>query len=301
MAPTVALSSSTSDRAITRRAALGAFALAIPARAQDAPWRYKGVEIGIQSFSVKHLELDAALDAIQELGLHSVELWSGHFEPLRKFRELADGREKLRHWRIWDGAAEADAVGREFRKRGLRLNALNLTMRADFSLEEVEAAFAMARAMGVDKITSSSNVSAAPQIDQVAKRYEIYVGFHNHARIKADEFATPEDFAKALKGGSEFLGVNLDTGHFTAAGFDALGYVISNHDKLITLHIKDRKLNDGPKVRLGEGDCPNDKILHALRDNEWDIPANIEYAYPADDPLAEIRQHVEYMKAALDA
>ena len=66
------------------------------------------------------------------------------------------------------------------------------------------------------------------------------------------------------------------------------------------LHMKDRKSNDGDKVPFGKGDTPLTEILHLLRDNRWSVPANIEMAYPNEDPVREVRESMDYMKRALD-
>ena len=282
---------------LTRRALLAA--ITAPAVASK-PHRsvYRGVELGAQSFSFKDRDLNAMLDACEASGVYSVELWSGHIEPKRD--RSPGGRERLRTWRIREGESVCTETLGRFQRRGIRLNAFNLSLRNDATDEEIDAAFRMTRALGCDILTSSSNVSTAPRIDPFAKRHKVRVGFHNHARIKEDEIATPEDFRRLTEGFSEYLGINLDTGHFHAAGFDNLDFMRRNHSKLTTLHMKDRKSNDGDKVPFGKGDTPLTEILHLLRDNRWSVPANIEMAYPNEDPVREVRESMDYMKRALD-
>jgi sugar phosphate isomerase/epimerase len=121
---------------------------------------------------------------------------------------------------------------------------------------------------------------------------------HNHSRIRENEFATPNDFERAMRG-TEYIGINLDIGHFTAAGFDAVEYLDKHHDKIVTLHIKDRKKDQGDNVEFGDGDTPIVETLHLLRSKKFRIPANIEYEYKGADTIAEVRKCFEYCKAAL--
>jgi sugar phosphate isomerase/epimerase len=98
---------------------------------------------------------------------------------------------------------------------------------------------------------------------------------------------------------SDLLAINLDIGHFTAANFDAVDFLDKHAHRIVSLHIKDRKRNQGPNVPFGTGDSPIGPVLARLRDKEWPIPANIEYEYEGTDTVAEVRKCFEYCKQAL--
>jgi sugar phosphate isomerase/epimerase len=102
-----------------------------------------------------------------------------------------------------------------------------------------------------------------------------------------------------MKGRSNRLAINLDIGHFTAANFDALDYLDKFHDRIVSLHIKDRRKNQGPNVPFGEGDTPIVAVLQRLRDRKWDIPAQIEYEYKGTDAITEVKRSFEYCQQAL--
>jgi len=93
--------------------------------------------------------------------------------------------------------------------------------------------------------------------------------------------------------------VNLDIGHFTAANFDAVDFLDKHHSRIVTLHIKDRKKNQGDNVTLGEGDTPIKPVLQLLKKKQYRIPANIEYEYKGADTVAEVRKCLDYCKQAL--
>jgi sugar phosphate isomerase/epimerase len=257
--------------------------------------KIKGVQIGAQSFSFRDRPLDQMLKAMNEVGLNSCELWSGHVEP----RDLKGA--DLRTWRLTTPLSFFSLIGEKFKKAGIDLYAYNYSFRESFTDEEIKRGFEIAKALGAKVITASGNVSTAKRIDVYAKQFKMRVGMHNHSNIRENEFATADDFAKAMEGNSNYICVNLDIGHFTAANFDAVEYLQKNHRRIVTLHIKDRKRNQGENVPFGEGDTPITQVLELLMKNKWNIPANIEYEYKGEDTVAEMKKCFEYCKKALGA
>ena len=259
---------------------------------------FHGVAIGAQSYSFRDRPLEEAIANMKSIGIGTCELWSGHVEPLREVRQAENGREKLRAFRLETPISHFEDIGTRFHEAGIELNAFNYSFRDDFSDDEIARGFEMARAMGAKALTASGTISVAPRVNQHAKRYGLLVGMHNHSRIRENQFATPADFAAASKGNSHIV-VNLDIGHFVAAGFDPIDYIIKHHGDLVALHIKDRKSDQGPNVPFGEGDTPIREVLGLLRDKGYGIPANIEYEYKGSDTVEEVRKCFNYCKQAL--
>ena len=263
----------------------------------------RGVQLGAQSYSFRDRGLDEAIQALVECGLGECELYQGHLEPRGNLRrgEFA----KVREWRLNTPLAFFEAVRKKFDDAGVLLYAYNYSFNKFMSDAEIERGFQMAEAMGVKYITASSQVSIARKVDTYAQKYKIMVGFHGHDNTRnTDEFSTAETFARAMDGASPYIGVNLDIGHFTAAGGDAVAYLREHHDKIVTLHIKDRKKNHGANLPFGQGDTPIAAVLRVLRDNQWKIPANIEYEYGKEkkglDTVAEVKKCFAYCKQALE-
>lgn len=269
--------------------------------------RFNGVLIGVQSYSFRDRPLDEAIKAMVDIGLSSCELWQGHIEPRDpQGRRGPEAREALRKWRLSVPLSEFKAVRAKFDRAGIDLYAYNYSFRDDFTDEEIERGFQMAKALGAKAITASSNVNTAKRIDRFAKQYKMRVGMHNHDNVEnPNEYATPQSFARAMEGASEYIAINLDIGHFTAANFDAVEYLRQHHRHIVTLHLKDRKRNKpgvrGENVPFGQGETPIKEVLTLLRQNKWPIPANIEYEYKGEDSVAEVRRCLEYCKQALQA
>jgi len=278
---------------ITRRelgGLIGAAALgAAHARAAKIDSTVRGVTIGAQSYSFRDRPLDAAIDAMKETGCGLCELYQGHIEPKDKTALAA--------WRKNPPIDELHAVRKRFDDAGINLYALNYSFRADWSDEETAKGFEIAKALGVKYITASANPSNAARIDKYAQQSKMIVAMHNHSNLRPNEFAREEDFAEAMKG-TKNIKINFDIGHFTAANFDAVAFIEKHHQDIITLHIKDRKKNQGKNVPFGEGDTPIKQVLQLLRDKKYKIPANIEFEYEGD-PVVEVKKCVAYCKAAL--
>jgi sugar phosphate isomerase/epimerase len=282
------------------------------AAAQRPDSRIAGVRIGAQSYSFRGMSLDDTVKAMASIGLSYCELWQGQVESretvgapeglaadaTRQQRSAAQ-RERLRAWRLTVPLDHFRAIRRTFDEAGITLTAYNLSFSNDFTDEEIDRGFEMAKALGVGVITASSRVSTAAKVDPFAQKHGIAVAFHNHSRVAPDEFASPDSFAAALEGRSDRLAINLDIGHFTGAGFDALAYLDAHHDRIVSLHLKDKTREGDRNVPWGEGDTPIAAVLQRLRDRKWDIPAQIEYEYRGEDTVAEVTRCFEYCRKAL--
>jgi sugar phosphate isomerase/epimerase len=191
-----------------------------------------------------------------------------------------------------------ERVGQRFAKASIALSAYNISFRDDFSDAEIERGFEMARALGAPVITASSNVQTVARLAPVAARHQMPVGVHNHSRIDANEFATAESHTGALAEGP-FIAVNLDIGHFTAANQDAVRFLADHHVRIVTLHLKDRRRDQGENVEFGAGDTPIAAVLQHLQDGGWPIPANIEYEYNGGDSVEEVGRCLAFCRRAL--
>jgi sugar phosphate isomerase/epimerase len=261
-----------------------------------------GVRIGAQTYSFRDRSLDELIAAMTTIGLSYCELWQDHIETREAIGAVPEGasrRDALRKWRLTVPLDVFTEVRQKFDRAGITLTAYNLSFRDDFTDDEIARGFDMARALGVDVITASSNVTTARRLDPFAKKANIKIGLHNHSDIKPNEFATAADFAAALDGVSNMIAINLDIGHFVAAGGDPLEFLDRNHARIVSIHVKDRT-KAGGNLPFGAGGTPIVAVLQRLRDRKWDIPACIEYEYRGTDTVEEVRKSFEYCKRALD-
>ena len=265
--------------------------------------KISGVRVGTQSYSFRDRPLDEAIAAMQTVGLSYCELWSGHVEARAAIPVPAGGdrREATRKWRLDPATSDYfKGIRKKFDDAGIALTSYDVPFGNDFTDEEIAAVFSLGSALGVKVITSSAQVSVAPRIEPFAAKAGMKVGFHNHSRISPDQFATPDDFATAMKAGPH-MAITLDIGHFTAANFDALAFLDEHHDQIVSMHLKDRKRDQGATLPFGEGDAKVAEVLRRLRDRKWDIPAHIEYEYKGQDTVEEMKRLFGYCRQVLEA
>jgi sugar phosphate isomerase/epimerase len=102
---------------------------------------------------------------------------------------------------------------------------------------------------------------------------------------------------------SKYNGANVDIGHFIAGnGVSPAEYIKKHHARITNLHIKDRKLKEGPNVPWGEGDTPIKEILQLMKREKYGFMATIEMEHPVPEGsnrMAELAKCVAYCKEAL--
>jgi sugar phosphate isomerase/epimerase len=312
---------------IYTRRDLGRLALAaLPASlALAAPnSKIKGVQIGAITYSFRQgVPKAEIIPAMAKIGLSEVELMSGDAEALAGAPLVAAGgggrgrapltpeqiaareaqQKALKDWRAAATPATWEGVRKQCNDAGIALTILCYNMNVNMADEEIEYAFAMAKAMKVKAISCSATVTFAKRVAPFADKHKIVWAGHGHDNTSdPEQFAKPETF-EFIMSLSRYIGVNLDIGHFTAAGYDPIPFIQKHHARITNLHLKDRKKEHGPNVPWGTGDTPIKEVLRLLSKDKYPIPANIELEYPipaGSDPVAEVGKCYQYAKKCLE-
>jgi len=218
--------------------------------------------------------------------------------------QIAAARERsaaLRDWRLSVSMDKFKDVRKKFDAAGIKIELLCFNMSEAITDDEIDYAFRMAQAVGAKAISSTTQVTVSKRTAPFADKYKMMLGFHGHdATWDPNEFATPESFATAMSH-SRYHGINLDIGHFIAAGYDPIAYIKEQHARITNLHLKDRKKDHGQNVPWGQGDTPIKDVLLLLKKQKYPFPANIEYEYGREglDTVAEVTKCVQYCKDVL--
>lgn len=272
----------------------------------------KGVRLGTITYSFRDFKrtpgvdnADAIIAALKECEIGEIELFAPNIEPYRPSGgrgtpEAAKARDEVRQWRLSTPASYFKGMRKKFDDAGINLIAYTMNYRSEFTDPEIDKTFEQAKALGVDTIATSTQVSMTKRLLGFADKHKINVSFHGHAEYdQPDEFSKPATFQQALDM-SKYAKINLDIGHFTAANEDAVAFIEKNHQHISHLHMKDRKKNKGENTEWGQGDTPIKPVLALLRDKHYNIPCMIEYEYKgAGTSIEEVKKCMAYMRQAL--
>jgi sugar phosphate isomerase/epimerase len=246
---------------------------------------YKGVQIGVITYSFRSMP-DGIAQVVQyckNSGVNAVELMG---DPAEKF--AGGSIDKFRQIRKMFDDAGVSIYG--YKPRGFG---------AKNSDAELDYAFGAAKILGANQVTLEfpGKSDDTKRLGAAAEKHKIYVGYHGHTQ------QTFEMWDEALQQ-SKYNAINLDIGHYVAAGFDPIPLIKAKHDRIVSIHVKDRKSKDhgGENMPWGEGDTPIAEVLKLMSKEKYKFPATIELEYdiPADsDAVKEVAKCLEYAKKAL--
>jgi len=288
----------------------------------------RGLKIGVQTFSFRDMlgkpgdMVDHMIEGMHAVGLNFIELFEPTILPYEFVKESVSTpemqaaiyghpppgpptdaqislRDRIRAWRLGTPMSHYTAIRRKFERAGISVQAFNFTLKEYCTDAEVEHGFAATRALGTDILTASTTLRMARRCVPFAERHRIRLGLHGHTNLQdPNEFATPQSYEQGLAL-SPLYNVNLDIGHFSAAGFDPVAFIEKNHARIVSIHVKDRKNHSGPNTPLGQGDTPVAAVLRLIRDRAWPIPALLEYEYDGGPSVQALRDCLTYIDAAL--
>jgi hypothetical protein len=282
---------------------------------------FAGVHVGLNvpySFGNNLMSGDETLARCLELGVSAVELRS---QPVEGFLGSPEGAgrggaagggrgtptpeqvaarkaaaEELRAWRL---SVPMDTV-KPFRKKwndaGVRIEIVKYDGIYAMSDGEIDYCFRLAKTLGAKAVSCEMSVDDTKRLGQFADKHKMMVGYHGHAKATPAMWETVFSYAK-------YNGANVDLGHFVAGNNTSpVPFITQYHDRITHIHVKDRKLNDGPNVPFGQGDTPIKEVVRLIRDKKWPIQATIEFEYPVppgSDRMAEMAKCIQYCKDAL--
>jgi sugar phosphate isomerase/epimerase len=249
-------------------------------RPSSDPWR--GLKVGVASYSFRKLPLDACIKAIQRVDLHYVSIKDVHLS-------------------MTSTADERKAVSQKFRDAGITpLSCGNITLKNDEA--KCRLAFEYVRDIGAPTMVCIPDPEALPMLDKLVKEYDIKLAIHNHGP-ETPHFKSPADVWPAIQALDPRIGLCIDVGHTARAGTDPAEAMRSYKARLYDCHFKDvgdiHGKNGKSEVEVGRGVLDIPAMLRALLEINYAGHVGFEHEKTPEEPIPGIAESVGYTKGVL--
>jgi sugar phosphate isomerase/epimerase len=207
------------------------------------------------------------------------------------------GSPEMTQWRASVSLDRFKALRKMYNDAGVCICGFKLGLNLNSPDSEYEYAFNVCEALGANQLTMElPNSATTKRIGEYAAKRKIWVGYHAHTQAHLTFW--DEAFSQ-----SPYNGANIDIGHYVAGTSQSpIPFIEKDHARITSMHLKDRKVNDGPNLPWGQGDTPIKEILQLMKKEKHTYPATIELEYntpPGSTVMAELAKCVQYAKDAL--
>ena len=242
----------------------------------DLPWR--GLKVGLASYSFSKLPLEATIKGIRRLGVNYVSIKDAHL-PMKST------------------PAERRAVVQKFQDAGITpLSCGVIGLSGDKS--QLRNTFDYARDAGIRTIVCKPTRECLPVLNDLVKEYGLKLAIHNHGP-EDKVWPSPLDVWAAIQKYDERIGVCVDVGHTARCGVEPVEAIRTWPSRLYDVHFKDLTSKDGKSrpVEVGHGVLDVRGMLKALLDIGYREPRRprVRKTWPTRSPvLRELRLYSRY-------
>jgi len=269
--------------------------------------KINGVQIGVITYSFRSMpgSAEQLLQYCLQCNISAIELMGQPAEAFAGIPKRESGEDmtayfkKVADWRAGVSMDKFKELRKLFNDAGINIYAWKPNALGPKNTDaEVDYAFNAGKALGVTHVTVELPTAddQTKRLGEFAEKHKLYVGYHAHTQ------ATPTLWDTALSQ-SKYNAINLDIGHYTAGTSSSpVDFILKNHDRIMSMHLKDRKYHDGPNAVWGQGDTPIAEVLKLMQKNKYKFPATIELEYdiPKDsDAVKEVMKCREFAVKAL--
>ncbi|MDF2434081.1 MAG: hypothetical protein JWP44_3712 [Mucilaginibacter sp.] len=265
--------------------------------------KINGIQIGVITYSFRSMpgSIEQILQYCIDCNINAIELMGDAAETYAgapKHDGGADFNERMAQWRENTLMDSFVAIRKMYNDAGVNIYAWKPNaLGAKNTDGEIDYAFNAGKALGCSHVTVELPDDVQTQrLGDIAEKHNMMVGYHAHLQ------ATPTLWDIALNQ-SKHNGINLDIGHYTAGtSTSPVDFILKHHDRITSMHLKDRKFHEGPNTPWGQGDTPIKEVLQLMKKNNYKFPATIEFEYnipTGSDAVKEVIKCREYAKSAL--
>lgn len=173
---------------------------------------------------------------------------------------------------------------------------------ANWSDEEIDYAFKVAKAMGAKGVSNEIGEEAAKKMAPFAEKHDMYAVMHQHMQFAEEGFSYDPyiEISPAIR-------FNFDAGHyFGSTGKSPCEMIKKYHERIFSIHIKDKTgpNTDPPNTNQvwGQGEMPLENVLLLIKEEKWPIYCDIELEYdvkPWSNAVKEVKTCVNYARQIL--
>jgi sugar phosphate isomerase/epimerase len=222
---------------------------------------------------------------------------------------LKQAADELKQWRLSVSMDKYKAFRKMYENAGVKIYAFKLPPTMAMSDPEYDYIWNVAETLGANHITMElpTDDKLLERVGAYAAKRKMRIAFHTHGQ------GGSSGFDKVLAA-SPYTALNFDVGHYYGVNGESPAPLVEKyHDRIASLHLKDRKgpksatgkageRPGGPNMPWGQGETPLKDILQLMKKRKYKFPASIEYEYDTPENsnvLAEMKKCVEYCKKAL--
>ena len=214
--------------------------------------------------------------------------------------------EELKNWRLSVPMSRYAAFRKMYEDAGVKIYAFKLPPTLDMSDDEYAYIWNVGETLGADHLTMELTTDDAllKRVADYAAKRKLPIAFHTHGQGGSSGF-------DRVLSASKYTALNFDVGHYYGVNGESPAPLVEKyHDRIASLHLKDRKGpgapdpsgrgGGGPNMPWGQGETPLREILQLMKKNKYRFPASIEYEYQTpegSDVLTEMKKCVEYLQA----
>ncbi|TRM79507.1 sugar phosphate isomerase/epimerase [Sulfolobus sp. B5] len=220
--------------------------------------------LGVQSYSLRNLSYEKALEVISNLGFKYVEAYPRHLEP----------------------KAENVGIALNIHKKfGIKLISHGVNRMSEKGLKEL---FDFANSVEIEILTADPDEETLPKINDLVKEYNIKVAIHNHG--PNHRWGSYKKIYEKVENLDSRIGMCLDLAHLARYGENPLEAIEKLGKRILEIHLKDVNENGSDDI-IGKGVLNIKDVMKKAK--ELDIPIMIEYEL--DDPVNGIKKSLEFL------
>lgn len=238
------------------------------------PWQYQALQGWTQGMQINNkyfrpLEtfaerFDAMLADICRLGFEAVDIWTAHLN--------------------WEWATDEHlTIARDMlTMHNVRVN--SLVGNFGRTREHITAACRVANALGTSLLSGMTYLLATDRsmLTALLRNYGVKLGFENHLE------KTPAELLRKIAGGSDVVGVTIDTGWFATQRYNPVQAIQELRDQIVHIHLKDILVPGQHETCLfGKGCVPVEECIYQLRKVGYSGSIGIEHEPVRGDPGAD--------------